>query len=126
MHRSWIALLQMGSRQRDIVYKAHLSFMRASAQQEGMSQIDEVATRTDEEMATTTAMRAQAHRGKLLERLHRAPAEVQRLREVTEADVQNQVAFEQQFAAALEEFHKNFGSDRGYDDRGAHREQSAA
>ena len=125
-HKNWISLLQMGAQQRDILYEVHLGLVRGAADQEAMARIDQVATETDERMVTDAAMKTQAMRQNTLERLNRIPEQVRRLRQVTEAETTSQVAFEKAFAARIEEFHKNFGSGDGYDDRAAHREAQPA
>jgi chromosome segregation ATPase len=120
-HKNWISLLQLGTQQRDILYEVHLGLVRGAADQEAMSMIDQVATETDERMATDAGMKTQAMRKNTLDRLNRMPDQVRRLRQITETETQNQVEFERQFSAKIEEFHKNFGTIAGYDDRGAHR-----
>jgi hypothetical protein len=95
--------------------------VRGAADQEAMSMIDQVATETDERMATDAGMKTQAMRKNTLDRLNRMPDQVRRLRQITETETQNQVEFERKFSAKIEEFHKNFGTVAGYDDRGAHR-----
>ena len=125
-HKTWISLLQMGAQQRDILYEVHLGLVRGAADQEAMSMIDQVATETDERMVTDAAMKTQAMRKNTLDRLNRMPDQVRRLRQITEVETQNQVAFEREFAAKIEEFHKDFGTTVGYDDRGAHRSGQSA
>jgi hypothetical protein len=120
-HKNWISLLQLGTQQRDILYEVHLGLVRGAADQEAMSMIDQVATETDERMATDAGMKTQAMRKNTLDRLNRMPDQVRRLRQITETETQNQVEFERQFSAKIEEFHRNFGTVAGYDDRGAHR-----
>lgn len=125
-HKTWITLLQMGTQQRDVLYKVHLGLLQGAADQEAMSMVDQVATETDERMVVDAAMKTQAMRDNTLARLKRMPEQVRRLRQVTEAEVQNQAAYEEQFLKALDDFHKNFGTDVGYDNRDAHRAPAAA
>jgi len=120
-HKNWISLLQMGTKQRDVLYAVHLGLLRGAADQEAMAMSDQVATETDERMVLEAAMKTQAMRRNTLERINRLPDQVRRLRQITETDVQNQTDFEKQLDAAIEEFRKNFGTSKGYDDRNAHR-----
>ncbi len=124
-HKTWISLLQMGTQQRDILYSVHLGLLRGAADQEAMSMVDQVATETDERMVVDAAMKTQSMRKNTLDRLKRMPDQVRRLREVTSAEVQNQADFERQFTQAIDEFHKNFGTEAGYDTRDAHRSPAA-
>lgn len=116
-HTNWISLLQMGTKQRDILYEVHLGLVRGAADQQAMSMIDEVATQTDEHMVGDAAMKTQAMREATLRRLEGLPDQVRRLRAITSTENKNQVEFERKFAAQIEEFHANFGSTAGYDDR---------
>lgn len=125
-HKNWISLLQMGSQQRDILYEVHLGLVRGAADQEAMSMIDKVGTETDERMATDASKKAQAMRKNTLDRLASMPEKVRRLRSITETEIQNQADFERQFAEQIEEFHRNFGTAAGYDDRAAHRSAQPA
>lgn len=125
-HKQWITIMQMGSEQRDVLYEKHMRFVQGSADVEGLSMADQIATETDKRLATETAMQTQAMRKNMLDRLGRMPGEVKAMRSIREADVKGQVEYEKRFISMIEEFHKNFGTDAGYDDRGAHRDTPPA
>ena len=120
-HKTWITLLQMGAKQRDVLYEVHLGLVQGSADQEAMSMIDKVGVETDERMATDAAARSQAMRDNTINRMRAIPERVRRLRQITGAENENQAKFEQDFAEAITEFQNNFGTAPGYDDRGSYR-----
>ena len=124
--KNWIALLQMGMQQRDVLYDSQLELGRSSSELEAMASHDQLAVETDERMVMDAAMMTEAMRKATLDRLARMPGDVQRLRQITEADVKNQVEFEKKFDDMIEKFKQNFDAVKGYDDRGAHRDAPPA
>jgi hypothetical protein len=126
MHKQWIAIMQMGVQQRAILYDQHVRGMQRAADVEAVSRADLVAAETDKRLAEESAMQTQAMRKNMLDRINRMPEQVREMRAIREADVKGAVAFETEMAKAIDEFHKNFGSGAGYDDRAAHREAPAA
>lgn len=126
-HKTWISLLQMGTKQRDTLYQVHLNLVKGATEQQAMSMIDQVAIATDERMAMDAAQKTQAMRKQITDRVKGMPDQVRRMREIVSTETANQAAFEDMMNAEISNFHKNFGTDVGYDNRDAQRQaQSAA
>ncbi len=125
-HKIWIQLLQMGTDQRSKIIEAHLSLIKHAADQEAMAMIDGVATETDERLTMDAATTTQAMRQGMMKRIQSFPAQIQRMRSITAAEVENQAKFEKDFAEAIEKFRHDFGTEAGYDNRDTHRATAPA
>jgi hypothetical protein len=121
-HQTWIEILQFGAKQRDILYQSHLNLIKGASEQQGMSMAATLGVATDERFAVDAAQQTAAMRRGMLDYQKAMPDNVRRMRDITKTDVEGQLAFEDEMNKLIEDFHKNFGTAAGYDNRDVQRQ----
>lgn len=125
-HKNWIALLQMGTKQRDVLIEIHVGLLQGTANLEAMSMQDSVATESDKRMAVEAVMKTEAMRRATMARVQSLPGMTRDMRELVRLDMENQARMEREWDEELEKFRRNFDTPVGYDDRGAYRTAPAS
>lgn len=104
--KTWIELLESGTRARSEIYESRLGVIRARGDQAAMNQYDTVATQVDERMHSDTAADLAAMQKTALDRLKRAPDDFARIRKITDASQGGTEEFEKGFNSLVEQFRR--------------------
>ena len=125
-HHAWVATLEMGVKERNVLFDSQIGAMQAIADQQAMKTVDDIASSTDERFATEMAKMVAAGQDALLKRVKRAPEDLKKLREIVSASTERRAQFENDLDTVLDEFKQNYGVDPNYDSVAGHRAAEVA
>ncbi|MBI2109446.1 MAG: hypothetical protein HYT93_04740 [Parcubacteria group bacterium] len=120
-HHAWVATLQMGVKERETIFDSQIGAMQATADQEAMKMIDDVATTVDMKGMEAMAKMITGGQKAILDRIERAPKDLKTLEEISEARAEARANFEKRLDDILEQFSNGYGRDTSYDSVASHR-----
>lgn len=125
-HKTWVATLRSGVEQRATIFTSHLGVVQASADQQAMDMVDQIATKTDEDITADAVAHTAAQRDAMLKKLQRYPDQIATLRELGSQEAKSQAQFWDALAELARQFSPdNYGAQPGYDDPETYRKQPA-